>query len=127
MGEHDFYGNELTNVHNIGCYEGTGEQMDEKADFFKDAVSFIGTLFATFICSKFSRVWHIPLINPVVSRNFFVFSLLWGLKYDLIRFAGTYFNVGFTWSRIKFSIFKLPIKILIFYNYVILELKNKWL
>lgn len=47
MGEHDFYGNELTDVHNIGCYEGAGEQMQDKTGFFKDAGSFLSLLFAT--------------------------------------------------------------------------------
>lgn len=47
MGERDFYGNPLTDVHNIGCYEGTGEQMQEKAGFFKDVGSFLNMLFAT--------------------------------------------------------------------------------
>lgn len=34
MGEHDFYGNPLTEKHNIGCYEGEGEQSGNKIGFF---------------------------------------------------------------------------------------------
>lgn len=34
MGEHDFYGNPLTEKHNIGCYEGEGEQSENKIGFF---------------------------------------------------------------------------------------------
>ncbi len=47
MGEHDFYGNRLTDVHNIGCYEGAGEQMQEKAGCLNNVGNFLGTLFAS--------------------------------------------------------------------------------
>ena len=42
MGAYDFYGNPLTDTHNIGCYDGAGEDVvieksfaDSMADFFK--------------------------------------------------------------------------------------------
>ncbi len=47
MGEHDFYGNKLTDVHNIGCYEGTGEEMQVKTGFFRTIAEFFGTLLAS--------------------------------------------------------------------------------
>ena len=34
MGEHDFYGNPLTETHNIGCYDGDGEKTENRIDFF---------------------------------------------------------------------------------------------
>ncbi len=34
MGEHDFYGNPLTETHNIGCYEGDGEETENNKSFF---------------------------------------------------------------------------------------------
>ena len=50
MGEHDFYDNPLTDVHNIGCYEGTGEEMQEKAGFFKNVAHFFGSLLGSIAC-----------------------------------------------------------------------------
>lgn len=50
MGKHDFYGNPLTDIHNIGCYEGTGEEMQEKAGFFKTVAHFLGTLLGSIAC-----------------------------------------------------------------------------
>lgn len=47
MGEHDFYGNKLTDVHNIGCYEGTGEEARQNAGFFKTFAQFFVTLLAS--------------------------------------------------------------------------------
>ena len=49
MGEHDFYGNPLGSVHNIGCYEGVGEKAAEKAGFFNVIGKFFGSLLACFI------------------------------------------------------------------------------
>ena len=49
-GEHDFYDNPLTDVHNIGCYEGTGEEMQEKAGFFKTVAHFFGSLLGSIAC-----------------------------------------------------------------------------
>lgn len=50
MGKHDFYGNPLTDVHNIGCYEGAGEEMIENTGFFKTVGHFFGTLLAGIAC-----------------------------------------------------------------------------
>ena len=50
MGEHDFYGNPLTGTHNIGCYEGSGVKMLEKAGLFEVLGSFIRTLLGTVAC-----------------------------------------------------------------------------
>ncbi len=39
MGEYDFYGNKLTSSHSIGCYDGTGEDIEIQktfADYIKD-------------------------------------------------------------------------------------------
>ena len=41
MGEFDFYGNELGDTHNIGCYDGDGEETESKKAFF----SYIGDFF----------------------------------------------------------------------------------
>lgn len=48
MGEHDFYGNPLTDTHNIGCYEGEGEKtengvsfLSKIGNFFKNIVAYI--------------------------------------------------------------------------------------
>ena len=49
MGEHDFFGNPLTDAHNIGCYEGAGEKMQGKAGFFSAVGHFLGFLLATVI------------------------------------------------------------------------------
>ena len=35
MGDRDFYGNALTSTHNIGCYEGSGEEKQSSAGFFE--------------------------------------------------------------------------------------------
>ncbi len=55
MGEHDFYGNPLTDTHNIGCYEGTGESTQAKtepfacvADLFKIILGYIANLIVDF-------------------------------------------------------------------------------
>lgn len=49
MGCCDFYGNALSDVHNIGCYEGAGEKMTEKQSAFKTLSEFFGTLLANFL------------------------------------------------------------------------------
>ena len=48
MGEQDFYGNPLTDTHNIGCYEGNGEKTENEisfwakiGNFFKNIIAFI--------------------------------------------------------------------------------------
>ncbi len=55
MGEHDFYGNPLTDTHNIGCYEGDGEKTENKKsifsyipDFFKKIAGYVVGLFVDF-------------------------------------------------------------------------------
>lgn len=60
MGERDFYGNPLTEIHNVGCYEGAGEQIREKAGFFRNAGCFFGTLLASvagFFVNVFNVYW----------------------------------------------------------------------
>ena len=60
MGEHDFYGSELTDVHNIGCYEGTGETTQAKQNIFDNFLKRLGTYLATFIgfiVNLSSRYW----------------------------------------------------------------------
>ncbi len=44
MGEYDFYGNELTDVHNIGCYDGTGEGDKASIGFFNCIAKRFNTL-----------------------------------------------------------------------------------
>ncbi|MPN45062.1 hypothetical protein SDC9_192629 [bioreactor metagenome] len=38
MGEHDFFGNALTDTHNIGCYEGTGVDGENVQTSFVDYI-----------------------------------------------------------------------------------------
>lgn len=60
MGERDFYGNPLTDTHNIGCYEGAGEKMVQRAGFFKVIGNFFGSLIsciAGFIINCNNRFW----------------------------------------------------------------------
>ena len=44
MGEYDFYGNELTDVHNIGCYDGTGDGDKASIGFFNCIAKRFNTL-----------------------------------------------------------------------------------
>ena len=44
MGEYDFYGNELTDVQNIGCYDGTGEGDKASIGFFNCIAKRFNTL-----------------------------------------------------------------------------------
>ena len=44
MGEYDFYGNELTDIHNIGCYDGTGEGDKASIGFFNCIAKRFNTL-----------------------------------------------------------------------------------
>ncbi len=60
MGEYDFYGNALTDVHNIGCYEGAGVAEQASQNIFDNFFKHLGTYLATFIgfivnCN--SRYW----------------------------------------------------------------------
>lgn len=60
MGEQDFYGNKITSAHNIGCYEGSGEEIQSKESIFKTAADFLGTLlgcFAGFINNCNNKYW----------------------------------------------------------------------
>ncbi len=41
MGEHDFYGNPLTDTHNIGCYEGVGEETENTKSLFSYIPDFV--------------------------------------------------------------------------------------
>lgn len=58
MGSRDFYGNQLTDTHNIGCYEGTGEQTFENAKSCNNIKSIFGTFFAT-IAGFFKNIFNI--------------------------------------------------------------------
>ena len=61
MGEYDFYGNALTDVHNIGCYDGTGEDMEGVSISFFDRIkAFFGTILGTiynFIDNCNNKYW----------------------------------------------------------------------
>lgn len=60
MGEHDFYGNALTDMHNIGCYEGAGETAQARQNIFGNFFKHLGTYLATFIgfiVNLSSRYW----------------------------------------------------------------------
>lgn len=63
MGRTDFYGNRLTGIHNIGCYDGPGEDAGNAnilLSLFKTASSFISTLLASiynFIDNCNNRYW----------------------------------------------------------------------
>lgn len=60
MGEHDFYGNELTDTHNIGCYEGSGEKIISRESTFKTAADFLQTILsflAGFISNCNNKYW----------------------------------------------------------------------
>ncbi len=53
MGEHDFYGNPLTETHNIGCYDGSGEDIEVKESF----LSYITNLLKM-IPGFFASIWR---------------------------------------------------------------------
>ena len=60
MGEYDFYGNELTDVHNIGCYDGTGEIEKPVKNIFKCLYNRLNTLLGfiyTAILNISDRYW----------------------------------------------------------------------
>lgn len=45
MGEHDFYGNALTDTHNIGCYEGAGVEDSSSLTVIRQAAALISSVF----------------------------------------------------------------------------------
>ena len=55
MGAYDFYGNALTDTHNIGCYDGAGEPVQAEKqtciilECHKDSIAKANTLFSTVI------------------------------------------------------------------------------
>lgn len=60
MGECDFYGNALGGSHNIGCYEGAGEESTGSGGIFSSIAGFFGTLIAAvagFIINCNNRFW----------------------------------------------------------------------
>ena len=60
MGEYDFYGNELTDVHNIGCYDGAGESEKPVKNIFKCLYNRMNTLLGfiyTAILNISDRYW----------------------------------------------------------------------
>lgn len=50
MGNHDFYGNPLTGIHNIGCFEGTGIQEHVNGNLFNGIKCLLGTFLASVGC-----------------------------------------------------------------------------
>ncbi len=41
MGEYDFYGNELSDIHNIGCYDGSGEDVEVNKTVFDYIIDYL--------------------------------------------------------------------------------------
>lgn len=60
MGEHDFYGNALTDTHNIGCYEGSGETEKAGSSFLTEIFLLLKTYLSnavSFIANCNSKYW----------------------------------------------------------------------
>ncbi len=60
MGEKDFYGNKLTDVHNIGCYDSTGENVIYNSDFLSYITAYINSILGTvynFINEGNNKYW----------------------------------------------------------------------